>query len=68
MFVLQVIKITYCRDERLIWLGDNFENAAFSGYIKRFICWCWVHCAWCTLQYNARRGTEKTQVIQSGAL
>jgi len=29
--MLVAIKITYCRDEQLIWLGSRFEKAAYSG-------------------------------------
>jgi len=28
--MLVLTKITYCRDEQLIWLTDHFEMAAFS--------------------------------------
>jgi len=31
MLVPGVIKITYCRDGRFIWLEVHFEKAAFSG-------------------------------------
>jgi len=29
--MLVPIKMTYCRDERLIWLEGHFEKAPFSG-------------------------------------
>jgi len=29
--MLELIKITYCRDEQLIWLWSHFEKAAVSG-------------------------------------
>jgi len=58
-------KITYCTDGQLIWLEGRFEMAAFSGYVDRFICWYWVHCARCTLHDNERRGTDKTHRLSS---
>jgi len=29
--MLVLIKITYCGDGQLIWLGDHFEKVAFGG-------------------------------------
>jgi len=56
MFVL--IKIIYCRDRQLIWLGGHFQKAAFTGWINRIIWRYWGHCARCTIQDNEHRGTE----------
>ena len=44
-----LVKIIYCRDRQLIWLGDYFRKAAFSGWIDKFIWRYWVHCARCTV-------------------
>jgi len=63
--MLDLIKITCCRDGQLMWLEGHFEKAAFNGKIDRFIWRYWVQCARYTLQNNRRWGTEKTQRLST---
>jgi len=66
--VLVLIKITYCRDGQLIWLGDHFEKAAFSRQTDRIICRYWVHFARLDSSRQRMPGHRKnTEVIQRRA-
>jgi len=55
--MLVLIKITYCRDGQLIWLGATLRRPWSAKQIYRFIWRYWVHCGRCTLHNTA--GVQK---------